>query len=189
MRGVKQDVPSITAERRAEVEVILQQRTLQPRLRERLEMVKARLLGQEAVTSARWCGRTRRTVGRWLGRYVVGGVAALADGPRSGRPAAADAAYRRALARAVATPPRERGLGFDVWTSARLASYLAEQTGVRLSAGWLRALLTQEDFACRRPKHTLTHLQDAAEVAACQEHLAAAKKKGGRRARALRAAP
>jgi transposase len=189
MRGVKQEVPSIAAERRADVEAFLHQRTLQPRVRERLELVKARTLGQDAGTIASWCGRTRRTVGRWLGRYVAGGVAALADAPRSGRPADADAAYRQALATAVETPPRELGLGFDVWTSARLASYLAEQTGVRLRAGWLRALLTQEDFVCGRPKHTLKHRQDAAAVAACQEQLAAAEQQGGRRARALRAAP
>jgi transposase len=189
MRGVKQDVPSIAAERRAEVEVILQERRLQPRLRERLEMVKARAMGQDAAAIVAWCGRTRRTVGRWLGRYLTGGVAALADAPRSGRPVEADAAYRQALARAVETPPRELGLGFDVWTSARLATYLAEQTGVRVSAGWLRALLTHEDFVCGRPKHTLKHLQDPVEVAACQEHLAEVKKKGGRRARAVRTAP
>ena len=189
MRGVKQDVPNIAAERRAEVETILQQRTLQPRLRERLEMVKARAMGQDVAAIATWCGRTTRTVVRWLGRYVAGGEADLADAPRSGRPAEATPAYRQALTSAVETSPRDLGLGFDVWTSARLVTYLAEQTGVRLSAGWLRALLTQEEFVCGRPKHTLTHLQDPVEVAACQEHLAAAKKKGDRRARALRVAP
>jgi transposase len=119
---------------------------------------------------------------------VAGGVAALADAPRSGRPPDADAAYRAALAVAVETPPRDLGLGFDVWTSPRMATYLAERTGVVLSAGWVRAILNQQDFACGRPKHTLKHLQDPEEVAACQEQLAAGEKKGGRRARAVRTA-
>jgi hypothetical protein len=124
-----------------------------------------------------WSGRTARTVDRWLRHYLAGGAAAVAD-----------AAYRAALVTAVETPPRDLGLGFDVWTSPRLATYLAEQTGVRLSAGWIRALLNGQEFVSGRPKHTLKHLQDPEEVAACQEQLAAAEKKGGRRARAVRTA-
>lgn len=189
MRGRKQGAPVIDPEQRAVVEAILHRRLLNPRERERLEMVKARALGQDLPVIAAWCGRTVRTVDRWLRRFVACGVAGLADAPRSGRPADADAAYRQALAAAVETPPRDLGLGFDVWTSPRLATYLAEQTGVGLSAGWVRAILNQQEFVCGRPKHTLKHLQDADEVAACQEHLAAAEKNGGRGARPLRTTP
>jgi transposase len=189
MRGRKQEAPVVGPAQRAAVEEVLHQRALNPRVRERLEMVKARALGQDLPTIATWCGRTVRTVERWLRRYLAGGVAALTDAPRSGRPPEADAAYRAALVRAVETPPRELGLGFDVWTSPRLATYLAERTGVTLSAGWVRGLLSRENFVSGRPKHTLKHLQDPAEVAACKEQLAAAGGKGGRRPRALRAAP
>jgi transposase len=189
MRGRKQEAPVIAAEQREVVEAVLHQWTLSPRVRERLEMVKARALGQELPTIAQWCGRTVRTVDHWLRQYRRGGVTALADAPRSGRPADADAAYRQLLVRAVESAPRDLGLGFDVWTSARLASYLAEQTGVALSPGWVRTLLNQAEFVSGRPKHTLKHLQDPEEVAACQEQLAAAEKKGERRSRALRAAP
>ena len=181
MRGRKQEAPSIDPAARVEVEAVLRQRELAPRVRERLEMVKARALGQDLPSIARWCGRTVRTVDHWLRAYLAGGVAAVADAPRRGRPPAADAAYRQRLVRAVETPPRELGLGFDVWTSARLAAYLAERTGVAVSAGWLRHLLGQQEFVSGRPKHTLKHLQDPAEVAACQEQLAAAEKKGSRR--------
>ena len=89
-------------------------------------------------------------------------------------------AARPALERAADTPPPGLGLPFDVWTSPRLAAYLAERTGVRLAPGWLRALLAARGFANGRPKHTLGHLQDPDEVAACEETLAAAEKKGGR---------
>ena len=181
MRGRKQEAPVIDPGQRAVVEALLRQRALNPRVRERLEMVKARALGQDLPSIARWCGRTVRTVDHWLRRYLAGGAAALGDAPRGGRPAAADAAYRQRLAAAVETPPRELGLGFDVWTSARLAAYLAEQTGVAVSPDWLRHLLGQQGFVSGRPKHTLGHLQDPAEVAACQEQLAAAEKKGSRR--------
>ena len=114
MRGRKEEAPKIDPDQRAEVEAVLRQRTLSPRVRERLEMVKARALGQEVGSIAQWSGRTARTVDRWLRHYLAGGAAAVADAPRSGRPPEADAAYRAALVRVVATPPRALGMGFDV---------------------------------------------------------------------------
>jgi len=169
---------AITGEQRAAVEGVLARRELAPRQRERLEMVKAAWLGEDVATIARWSGRTPRTVRRWLRAFQVGGVAALAGAPIPGRPPKADAAYLAALEQAVATPPRTLGLAFDVWTSDRLSAHLTQQTGVRLAPGWLRVLLHRERFACGRPKHTLAHLQDPAEVAACQEALRAAGEKG-----------
>src|SRR5919197_1340940 len=171
---------SVSTAQCIEVDQWLRRRDLPPRLRERLEMVKAVGLGQTVPQIAQWSGRTERTVRHWLRRYAQGGMAALADAPRAGRPAAADAAYRRAAEAALETPPRTLGLPFDVWTSARLSAYLAETTGVRIAPGWLRALLGRWDYVCGRPKHTLKHLQDPVAVAACAEELAAAACKSGR---------
>ena len=178
----------VSREQQAEVVRLLGQETLNRRVRERLEMVKAQALGQDVGQIARWCGRSVGTVRHWLRRYQEQGVRGLRDAPRSGRPRRADGAYRAALEQAVSTPPRELGLGFDAWTSARLARYLAEQTGVQLSDGWVRALLGELGFVCGRPKHTLTHLQDPEEVAACETTLAAVHKSRQRRSRALRIA-
>lgn len=188
MRRTGWSLPEIGAEQRAGVEVALRRRDLVPRVRERLEMAKAAALGQDLASIARWSGRSPRTVHRWLRRFALGGVAALADAPRSGRPAIADAAYRRAAEAALEAGPRACGLPFDVWTSDRLAAYLEQETGVRVAPGWLRALLARWDWACGRPKHTLQHLQDPAAVAACEEALAAAAAKSGGRAGAVRAA-
>lgn len=69
------------------------------------------------------------------------------------------------------------GLGFDVWTSERLSAYLARTKGVRIAPGWLRVLLGGMRFACGRPKHTLSHLRDPEEVAACEAELEEAEKK------------
>lgn len=176
-------LPRVSPEQRAAVERELRRRDLAPRRRERLEMVKAVALGQDLPTIVRWSGRTEPTVRQWLGRFAAGGVAALSDAPRAGRPAQADAAYRRATEAALETPPRALGLPFDVWTSDRLSAYLAERTGVRIAPGWLRALLGRWDYVCGRPKHTLKHLQDPDEVAACEAELEAAGGKGRRRAR------
>jgi len=178
----------VPAEARSAVEAALRRRDLVPRVRERLEMVKAAALGQDVDQIADWCGRTPATVRRWLGEFRRGGVAALADAPRGGCPPKADTAYRAALEAAVETPPRTLDVPFDVWTSARLSAYLTAQTGTRIAPGWLRVLLGRQRFACGRPKHTLDHLQDPAEVAACIETLAAAGGKGGRQPAPLRTA-
>jgi transposase len=171
-------MPKISDEQRGQVEEKLRRRDLPPRTRERLEMVKAAALGHSLAEIVRWSGRSPRTVRFWLDRFVAVGAAGLVDAPRAGRPARADAEYLAALERAVETPPRELGLGFDVWTSPRLSTYLVETTGVRIAPGWLRALLARRDFVSGRPKHTLRHLQDPDEVAACKAELAAAGGKG-----------
>ena len=178
----------ITAVQRAAVEALLRQPTLNRRVRERAEMVKAAALGYEAGTIAAWSGRSVRRVRYWLERFAEAGVAGLADGARSGRPAKAGDAYRTALVAAVTTPPRDLDVPFDVWTSERLSAYLAETTGVRVTPGWVRALLRQQAFVTGRPKHTLNHLQDAAEIAAFETELAAAGEKGGGGAGPVRAA-
>ena len=174
---------TVSAEDHAEVERRLRQRDLVPRVRERLEMVKGVALGHPLAEVARWSGRTERTVVRWLAAFARGGTAALADAPRRGRPARADAVYQAALERAADTPPPALGLPFDVWTSERLSAYLAETTGVRIAPGWVRALLARRRWACGRPKHTLGHLQDPVARTACEQTLQAVGEKGagGRR--------
>lgn len=170
------------------VEAALRRRDLAPRVRERLEMVKGVALGQPRADVVCWSGRTERTVVRWLAAFATGGIAALADGPRGGRPARADAAYRAALERAVDTPPRELGLLFDAWTSDRLSAYLAETTGVRIAPGWVRALLARQRYRTGRPKHTLGHLQDATAKTACEQELQAVGEKGAGGRRRVRVA-
>jgi len=170
------------------VEAALRRRDVAPRVRERLEMVKGVALGHPLDEVGRWSGRTVRTVERWLAAFASGGIAALVDAPRHGRPVKADVAYVVALERAVETLPPTLGLPFDVWTSPRLSAYLAETTGVRIAPGWLRALLARQRFRSGRPKHTLGHLQDPVARAACEEALQAVEKKGAGGRRRVRAA-
>ena len=188
MRAEREALPVVTAVQRGMVEQLLRRRDVTPRQRERLEMVKAVALGQDLAVIRAWSGRSGRTVRRWLAAFATDGVAALADAPRGGRPRKADAAYLAAAEQALETPPPELGLPFDVWTSARLGAYLAEQTGVHIAPGWLRALLVRQRWRTGRPKHSVKHLQDPAEVAACKEQLAAVEKKGGGGAGAVRTA-
>src|SRR5215470_5170688 len=90
-------VIEVGEEQRQELERRLRRPDLTPRERERLEMVKAAALGQDLGAIEAWTGRTERTVRRWLGQSVRQGLDALADGPRSGRPARATPAALQAL--------------------------------------------------------------------------------------------
>jgi transposase len=185
MDEVNDDTLTISGDQYGAVEALLRRRDLAPRLRERLEMVKGLALGEDLGTITRWSGRSPRTVQSWLRRFRTNGIAALADAPRSGRPARADASYQEALGAALDAAPRSLGLLFDVWTSARLSAYLAETTRVRICPGWLRVLIGRQRFAAGRPKHTLKHLQDEVEIAAFEVEMAQVEKKGGGRAGAL----
>lgn len=174
---IKERLIELTGTERTELRAALGQEWLSPRVRERLEMVKAADLGHDLETIAAWSRRTPRTVRRWLAAFAAGGVADVSDAPRSGRPPRADESYLRALEDALESRPRDLGLGFDVWTSGRLCAHLEERVGVRIAPGWLRALLARRRFACGRPKHTLSHLRDPEEVAACEAELAEVEKK------------
>jgi len=131
-------VIEVTAEGRAAVEAALRRRDVSPRVRERLEMVKAAALGRELRVIAQWSGRGERTVARWLG--------ALCDAPRSGRPVSVDRAYVGALGEAVDTPPRSLGLGFDGWTSDRLFRVFARR--LRETAVWSVGVPDLGDAGC-----------------------------------------
>ena len=62
---------AVTAEERAAVEAALSRRDLTPRVRERLEMVKAAALGHDVASIARWTGRRPATVRRWLAAFAT----------------------------------------------------------------------------------------------------------------------
>jgi hypothetical protein len=85
---------AITAEQRTAVEELLRRPTLNRRVRERAEMVKAAALGYEVGAIAAWSGRSAWRVRFRLAPFAEVGVAGLADGARRGRPAKADAVYQ-----------------------------------------------------------------------------------------------
>jgi len=151
-------------------------------------MVKAAALGDEVERIARWSGRAVETVAHWLARFAAGGVGALADAPRSGRPVHADAGDLAAMDAALESPPTQLGFALDVWTSERWSVSLEQQTGAHICAGWRRALVAEHGGVCGRPQHTRKHVHDPAAVAAAQAELAAVGEQGARGAGALRAA-
>jgi hypothetical protein len=66
------------------------------------------------------------------------------------------AAYREQLLAAVRQRPRALGRPYSLWTLQRLADYLAELTGIRLTYETVRAALKAGGLVLSRPRHTVS---------------------------------
>lgn len=97
-----------------------------------------------------------QTVRQWLVRYQAEGLEGLKDSPRSGARPKATRSYREQLLAIVRRRPRALGLPFSLWTGDRLADYLAERTGIRMSKPSVYRLLRAGGIHLNRPQHTIT---------------------------------
>jgi len=123
------------------------------RLRTRAQMI---LLAAErdmtAPEIAKIVRRDRQTVRRWLNRYRKEGVDGLHDAPRSGAPGKVTDAYREQLIATVQRNPKGLGLSYEGWTLKRLARYLAQETGIRVSYETVRLHLKDAGIVLSDPE-------------------------------------
>lgn len=91
------------------------------------------------------------TVHRWLDRFEDGGLPALVTGHQDGRPVRWDEEYEHLLVETVRHDPRWYGLEQSSWTCPLLAGYLAQQTGIAMSAERVRVLLHQHGIRLKQP--------------------------------------
>ena len=149
-------IPPLDPKQLAELEEFYRT-TREARLRTRARMVL--LASERHPTAAQIAGVVRasgETVRRWLKRYLAEGVEGLRDEPHPGAPRKVTEDYREGLLHAVRRRPRSLGLAFSLWTLQRLADYMAEQTGLRVSYETVRAHLKEAGIALGRPQHTIT---------------------------------
>jgi len=104
----------------AEIQKRLRQRTLSVAHAQRLRAVLLAGEGLGPLAIAERAGASRESVMRWLARFRHGGVVALADRPKSGRPRRYDAKLRAKIAAAACRPPQ----GQNRWTLRGLAAHL-----------------------------------------------------------------
>jgi transposase len=78
------------------------------------------------------------------------------DAPRSGRRTTVTEDYHKRLTETVRRRPRSLGLEYSMWTLRRLADYLAEETGIRVSHETVRRELTKEEIVFSQPQHTIS---------------------------------
>lgn len=162
-KGLREIVEAIKHDKRAEV---------------RHRAMGLRLLheGKSPKEVASLTGVSQPTVYDWHHRWQRAGVEGLANRPKSGRPAKATDSYVKQLEEAVEQDPQELGYAFSIWTAERLRLHLKTKTGIELKPTQFKALLKENDFVYRRPKHDLGNLQDANARQAAEEWLEELKK-------------
>jgi len=127
------------------------------RIRTRVQMVL--LSGEQGLVAGDIADIVRQndeTVRIWLKRYQAEGTAGLYDEPRSGAPAKISHSYKEKLVQIVRQRPRSLGLPFSLWTSQRLADYMAEETGIRVHEKTVRHYLKQAEIVLSRPQHKIS---------------------------------
>lgn len=135
----------------------LYHKTKTVRLRTRAQMV---LLSAEQKLKVPQIAKIVRvgevTVLRWLKRYKSEGLSGLSDAPRPGSPRKVTTEYKEELVRAVRRRPRAMDLPFSLWTLDRLADYMAEETGIRLTKEGVRLHLKAQGIVLSRPQHKIS---------------------------------
>jgi transposase len=150
------EIPVPTAE---ELDALgrLYRTTREARLRTRAQIVL--LAGEHRLTApaiARIVREDEQTVRRWLKRYLAEGLEGLKDRPMPGAPSKVTPAYEEQLLAAVRRRPRSLGQPYSLWTLQRLADYLAERTGLRVSYETVRRVLAAAEIVLSRPQHTIS---------------------------------
>ncbi len=131
--------------------------TTDVRLRTRAQMsLLAAEHGMSAPAIATIVHAQEQTVRNWFKRYEAEGAEGLKDAPRPGSPRKITPEYRTQLAEVVRVRPRSLGLPYSIWTLARLADYMAEQTGIRVEAEAVRIYLKEAESVLSRPQHQLS---------------------------------
>jgi transposase len=133
----------LTTAQQAELRARLRQATVAPRLRIRLRCLHLRDQGWTVPQIAKELAVSQATVRRALRRVRDGGLDALDDRPRCGRPPK----LSQPDLDAVQTLLHEAARQGTAWTARELAGWLAQTRGVAISPGRLRAWLRRR--GCR----------------------------------------
>jgi transposase len=147
-----------------------------PEVRQRAMGVRLLHEGQSPKEVAKIMAVSQPTVYDWHHRWQANGLEGLANRPKSGRPRKADNSYVELLKKIIEQDPQELGYTFTIWTAGRLRLHLEVATGKLLGPTQFRALLKENDFVYRRPKHDLTDLQDPQARETAEEWLEELKK-------------
>jgi transposase len=101
----------------------------------------------------------------------------LADRARDGRPPKLNEAALALLSEALECGPQAYGFPVTVWTLCDLQTLLQRERGVQVSVATLYRVVHTLGYRYRRPRHDLTHRQNAEAVATARRVLEWLQKK------------
>jgi transposase len=124
--------------------------------------------GQSCREVAQLFGEDGTTVQRWVQRFEHGGLDALREGERSGRPCTLDGKDWRRLQGDLRKTPRDFGLAATLWDGPVLAEHLRRRYAVDLGVRQCQRLFRQMGFRLRKPRPQVAQ-SDPVKVAAVKK--------------------
>jgi transposase len=118
-----------------------------------------------------WLGCSYRSVAYWCVHGDPDNLESLNDGRNQGNYRKATDEYINLLMDLIEKEPSELGYEFGRWTTARLSTYMEEQTGIKLSGEQIRRILNQKKYAYLWAKYSLEDKQDPKKREAFKEKL------------------
>jgi transposase len=91
------------------------------------------------------------TVSGWKRRLEDGGMAAVKDRPRSGRPPKLDETQRQQLIEILKAGPLAAGFSNDHWTLKRVASVIERELGIHFHPNYVGDLLHAIGYSPQKP--------------------------------------
>ncbi len=148
-----------------------------PRVRRRAQALLVVADGETLAGAARLFHTSAYRIRVWQSRFAAEGRDGLVDRPRGGRPAKLSADDLAFLEEALDQGPQAYDLPMTIWSIRDLQALLQRERKVEVSVYTVHRVVQALGFCYRRPRHDLTHRQDAQAVAAAQRVLTWLQKK------------
>lgn len=149
-----------------------------PHVRHRAHLLLAVIATSSLAAAARATGVSDKTLRRWGDRFLADGRAGLVDRPRPGRPTRITPVADHLLDEALTQSPMDYGYPVATWGLVDLADLLRRYCGVVIGTEALSRHLKRRDYVYTRPRHDLTHRQDADAVESAKHTLRTLEKRG-----------
>lgn len=131
-------------------------------VKRRIRAGRLLLAGKTPPEVARIVGAPRQTVYRWSDVLKVGGIDALRDMSKGGRPAQLGAAELSRLYVALLEGPEAHGFTTPLWTLKRVRRFIEREFGVRYSEVHVWRLLGQLGLSNQKPDRRAWERDEAA---------------------------
>jgi transposase len=119
--------------------------------------------GQRPGWTARVLGLTRMSLNRWIKTVNVGGLNALRNKPKPGRPSRLTPQIAQEVERHLEQSPQEFGLNRARWDGPTLAEHLKRRYGLKLKVRQAQMWMHQLGYRLKRASYS--YLQARAEEA------------------------
>jgi putative transposase len=156
-------------EQKQELHRRTQQKNLPPKVRDRLEMIRLSDAGWSVPQIAKHFQLTESRARHWVKTFLKDGFDALSGKKHPGPQPKLTPEVMEQLKEKVSTGQR-------TWSSGQAAAWLAQETGIRVTASHLCRVMNQSGLSYKRTTRTLSHKQKPEQVAAKQADLETLKK-------------